>query len=138
MKLSLVKEQEKLDFNIYKAGDLVGRSTASAAVGGSDDGLRPMEMFASSLALCTSIDTVHILNKQRIFLEHFEVNIEAERVKDQVPAIFKEIILEFVITEEEHLAKVAKAVNLSINKYCSVRNMIKDEVKIETKIRLKE
>ena len=138
MKLSLVKEQEKLDFNIYKAGDLVGRSTASLAVGGSDDGLRPMEMFASSLALCTSIDTVHILNKQRIFLEHFEVNIEAERVKDQVPAIFKEIILEFVITEEEHLAKVAKAVNLSINKYCSVRNMIKDEVKIETKIRLKE
>lgn len=137
MKLSLVKDQEKIDFNIYKEGGLVGRSTASLAVGGSDDGLRPMEMFASSLALCTSIDTLHILNKQRIYLDHFEVNIAAERVKNKVPAIFKEIILEFVIGEEEYLVKVAKAVNLSINKYCSVRHMIKDEVKIETKIRLK-
>ncbi|MDX1447189.1 OsmC family protein [Lishizhenia sp.] len=137
MKLSLVKDQEKIDFNIYKEGGLAGRSTASLAVGGSDDGLRPMEMFASSLALCTSIDTLHILNKQRVYLDYFEVNITAERVKNKVPAIFKEIILEFVIGEEEHLVKVAKAVNLSINKYCSVRHMIKDEVKIETKIRLK-
>jgi len=62
-----VISQEKIDFNIYKEGGLVGRSTASLAVGGSDDGLRPMEMFASSLALCTSIDTLHILNKQRIY-----------------------------------------------------------------------
>lgn len=136
MKLSLVKDQEKVDFTIYKDGVNVGRSTASLAVGGSDDGLRPMEMFASSLALCTSIDTLHILNKQRVVLSHFEVNIKTERVKDKVPAIFKEIILEFIIKEEEHLPKVEKAVNLSINKYCSVRNMIIDDVKIETKIRL--
>lgn len=137
MKLSLVKDQEKVDFTIYKDGVNVGRSTASLAVGGSDDGLRPMEMFASSLALCTSIDTLHILNKQRVVLSHFEVNIKTERVKDKVPAIFKEIILEFIIKEEEHLPKVEKAVNLSINKYCSVRNMIIHDVKIETEIRLK-
>ena len=79
MELSFIKEKDKLDFHIVKNGISVGKSTGGLNVGGSDTGMRPMEMFASSLALCASIDAVHILEKQRIQLKHLGIKVLAER-----------------------------------------------------------
>ena len=134
MELSFIKEKDKLDFHIVKNGISVGKSTGGLNVGGSDTGMRPMEMFASSLALCASIDAVHILEKQRIQLKHLGIKVLAERFDDEVPAVFKHIVLEYEIKEEKYISKLTKAVNLSLNRYCSVKAMIKKGVRIESKI----
>ena len=47
---------------------------------------------------------------------------------------FKHIVLEYEIKEEKYISKLTKAVNLSLNKYCSVKAMIKKGVRIESKI----
>jgi putative redox protein len=38
---------------------------ASPAVGGDNDGFRPMELFAIGLAGCTAMDVISILGKKR-------------------------------------------------------------------------
>lgn len=55
---------------------------AEPEVGGADDGLRPMELMAMSLAGCTAMDVVSILRKKRQVITAFEVTVRAERAEE--------------------------------------------------------
>ena len=84
----------------------------------------PMEMVLMAAGSCSSIDIVMILKKSRQDITDVEVKLEGERV-DAVPAVFSKINLHFIVSgnnlSEKH---VARAVNLSMEKYCSVSIML--------------
>jgi putative redox protein len=82
-----------------------------------------MELLAGSLAGCSSIDILNILNKQKIRPHSFDVTINATR-KDEVPAIFERIHLEFFVSEEVPREKLVRAIELSMEKYCSVTKIL--------------
>ena len=63
--------------------------------GGSDAGIRPKELLLLSLAGCTASDVVSILQKKRIKLDDFEINISAEMTEEH-PKVFTKIDLEYV------------------------------------------
>jgi len=109
---------------------------ASPAIGGTDKGLRPMELLAGSLASCASIDVINILRKKRIQLGAYEVHINAGRAEN-VPAAFQHIHLKFVFYNNVNEQKLATIIELAINKYCSVAASLKDEIKISYSIELK-
>ena len=100
-----------------------------ADMGGENAGLRPMETLLSALAGCSSIDVIHILKKQRQELERLEIEVEGERA-DAVPAVFTKIHLRFTAYGKLDLGKVQKAVELSMEKYCSVSRMLAPTVEI--------
>ena len=94
--------------------------------GGQNRGSRPMELVLMGLGGCASYDVVAILAKQRQNVTDCVTHITASRV-DEIPQVFDEIHMKFVVTgaglDEK---KVARAVSLSANKYCSASRMLED------------
>ncbi len=92
--------------------------------GGRDLGVRPMEMLLLGMGGCASFDVVSILKKGRQDITSCEVEIDAERA-DTEPKVFTKIHLHFVIKGNGiKETKVAKAVELSADKYCSASIML--------------
>ncbi len=98
--------------------------------GGSDLGVRPMEMLLLGMGGCASFDVVHILKKSRQQITHCEALLEAERA-DEEPKVFTKIHLHFIVTGTQlDEKKVAKAIDLSADKYCSASIMLGKTAKI--------
>lgn len=98
----------------------------SAEYGGENRGPRPMELILMGLGGCASFDIVTILKKSRQDVIDVICQLQAERA-DTIPAVFTKIHLHFVITGHEVKEKqVAKAVELSAEKYCSASKMLAD------------
>lgn len=93
-------------------------------MGGTGEGIRPMQMVAMGLGGCSSIDVISILEKQRQQLDRYEVQIQADRREDDIPRVFETIHLRFVLEGTLDPAKVRRAIDLSLDKYCSVAAML--------------
>lgn len=97
---------------------------ASPEVGGEDKGSRPMELLLMGLGGCAGIDVTMMLEKGKQDVKGCEMEITSERA-DGVPAVYTKINLHFVVTGIElNEKKVARAVQLSAEKYCSVSKML--------------
>lgn len=102
----------------------------SPDIGGENRGARPMEMVLVGLGGCTSIDVVLMLQKLGQNISDCQVEITAERV-ETIPKVFKTIHVHFkVFGKELNEKKVARAVNLSAEKYCSVSKMLEKSVEM--------
>ncbi len=92
--------------------------------GGRNLGIRPMEALLIGLGACTAFDVVTILRKGRQPLADCEVEIEAERAETD-PTVFTRIHIHFVVTGAGlDRAKVARAIQLSAETYCSASAML--------------
>jgi putative redox protein len=102
----------------------------SPEFGGSNAGSSPKELVLMGLAGCTSSDVINILNKKRVNLSDYEVNIKAE-VSDEHPKVFTSINLEYVFYGKNINEKdVERAIELSQTKYCAVTQMLIKSVNI--------
>ncbi len=116
-------------FTATNAAGATGVIDGSADLGGENAGLRPMETLLSALAGCSAMDVMHIMKKQRQGLERLEVEVDAERA-DAIPAVFTKIHLRFKGYGPIDREKLQKAVELSIEKYCSVSKMLQPAVEV--------
>jgi len=91
----------------------------SPAVGGQGLGARPMELLLSALGGCAGIDVVGILAKQRLPVDDLVVTVEGDRATGE-PSVFTRIHVHFAITGPGDERAVQRAVQLSMEKYCSV------------------
>jgi putative redox protein len=92
--------------------------------GGENRGSRPMELVLMGLGGCASYDVVSILAKSRQRVTHCVTHITASRV-DEIPQVFDKIHMKFVVTGHDlDEKKVARAVSLSADKYCSASRML--------------
>jgi putative redox protein len=104
---------------------------ASPTVGGNNDGFRPMELMAISLAGCTGMDVISILRKKRQEVTGFEVQVHADQAPDH-PHVFTHIMVEYLIKGPGiDPAAVERAIELSANKYCPAQAMLDKAVTIE-------
>lgn len=122
---------------LFKANNTIGNSLL---VGISEDknpiAFRPMELLLVSLASCSSLDIIKILNKQHQLEFKYEVQVESTRRENKIPSIFKEIKLHFIFEGIISEIKLKKAVNLSLEKYCSVSKIIEETATINYTITL--
>lgn len=102
----------------------------SPEIGGEGQGMRPMELLLVSLASCSSMDVVSILKKMRQPVEDVRVEVEGIRATEQVPAVFTQIHLHFILKGELRPEKVEEAIRLSVKKYCSVGRMLEKMAEI--------
>ncbi len=110
----------------------VGESASGHAVvmdgppesGGRNLGIRPMEMLLLGMGGCTAFDVVMILKKARQPVTDCVVEMQAERAATD-PKVFTRIHVHFVVTGSGLSDKqVARAVELSAEKYCSASIML--------------
>ena len=92
--------------------------------GGSGQGAGPMQTVIMALGGCSGIDIVSILQKGRQPIEGFDIDITYERARDQVPALFTTIHVHYLLSGDLDVEKVRRAVDLSLNKYCSVARIL--------------
>lgn len=98
--------------------------------GGRNLGIRPMEMLLLGMGGCTAFDVVMILKKARQAVTDCVVEMEAERAATD-PKVFTRIHVHFVVTGNGLSDKqVARAVELSAEKYCSASIMLSKSVDI--------
>jgi putative redox protein len=97
---------------------------ASPAIGGAGKGARPMELLLMGLGGCSAMDILNILKKARQPLKDLTVTINAEREQGVEPALFKTIHAHYVITGNVAPERAQQAVNLSLEKYCSVARVL--------------
>jgi putative redox protein len=107
---------------------------ADPAFGGVDYGPRPKALMLSALAGCTGMDVVSILSKMKVPFESFSLEVDADQ-SDEHPKVYTRVQIRYIFTGTDlDRSKIDKAVNLSLDKYCGVANMLKHTAKIEYEI----
>jgi putative redox protein len=96
----------------------------SPAVGGDDDGFRPMELFLIGLISCTAMDVISILGKKRQQVTDFRVNGEAEQAPEH-PRVFTSVHIHYIVKGRDIDPKaVERAIELSETRYCPAQAML--------------
>lgn len=109
---------------------------ATAMDGNTEIGPSPMELLLESVGGCSAIDVVLILQKMREPLTHLEVALEGER-NDTEPKYYKTITARFDVWGDGlHTDKVARSVNLSFARYCSVFHSLRKDLQLTAQFRI--
>ena len=84
----------------------------------------PVDVLLCALATCSAIDIVEILAKRRTPVSSLEVSVRGERATT-TPARLVDITLDFTVTGDEiERVHAERAIDLAVNKYCSVRDSL--------------
>src|SRR5580704_12289745 len=113
-------ERTSGDFG-FEARDAYGhvvKLDTSPETGGTNFGVRPMQMLLMGLGGCSGIDIVSILKKQRQTVDGFHMDISGEREDGKDPSLWKKIHIVFRLEGKIDPDKAKKACELSIEKYC--------------------
>ena len=109
---------------------------ASSELGGSDSGPRPKELMLSSIAGCTGMDVVSLLEKMRVEIKDFKILIEADLTEDHPKHYTKMHIIYVFYGKDLPSDKIQKAVELSQERYCGVSFMYKKAFEITYEIKI--
>jgi putative redox protein len=127
----------KGDFG-FEATDSTGhtvRMDSSPESGGWDYGVRPMQMLLMGLGGCAGIDVISILKKQRQEVKDYKMTVSGEREPGKEPSLWQTINIDFHIYGNVDEDKAKRAVDLSLEKYCSVAaTLMGSGTKINTKV----
>jgi putative redox protein len=105
---------------------------------GENAGASPMEVLLLSLAGCSAMDVISILEKKRQDVTGFQIKVDGIR-RDEHPRVYTEITVTYIVTGHNvDPAAVARAVELSTTKYCSVSAMLEQAVPIHSRIEVRE
>ena len=97
----------------------------------------PFDALLAAIATCASVDVVTILEKQRTPVHALDIRVEANRVA-ATPRRLASAVLHFVITAPgTTMEKAARAVELSVTKYCSVRSSLIADAPVTWKVELR-
>jgi len=94
-------------------------------------GLKPSDLLLLAAASCSTYDVVEILAKQREPLENLEVSCTGEQLPVP-PYTFTCIHLHYTARGAVNISKLARAIQLSQEKYCSVLNTLRPTVQISS------
>ena len=99
-------------------------------------GFAPKALMLSSLAGCSGLDIVSLLEKMRAEVAQFHIEVTAE-LTDEHPKFYNKVKVDYHFTDAElQPDKIQKAVNLSVTKYCGVMEMFRKFADVETEIHL--
>jgi len=110
-------------------GGLV-RMDGSTSIGGLDGGFSPMQLLLAGVGGCSAIDIIGILKKQRQDLQNLTIEVEGDRQSKEEYSEFKTIHIHFIFTGDLDESKVERAINLSLDKYCSVSKTLEQASEI--------
>jgi putative redox protein len=106
--------------------------------GGSNAGIRPKELLLVALGGCTGSDVATILQKKKVKLDGFEINVSAE-MQETHPQVYTIIELEYVFYGKNIPKEaVERAIELSLTTYCSVTAMLKKAIEIKHSYKIVE
>lgn len=94
-------------------------------------GPNPMQSLAFAIAGCMAMDVADIVRKGRLELRGLKVHLEAPRASDH-PRRITGVKLHFVVEGDIPEDRVARAIQLSRERYCSVSHSIRQDIPFTT------
>lgn len=99
-------------------------------------GFAPKALMLSSLAGCSGLDVVSLLEKMRAEVAEFYIEVTGELTEEH-PKYYNKVKVDYHFKDTNlQPDKIKKAVNLSIEKYCGVMEMFRRFAAVETDIHL--
>jgi putative redox protein len=109
-----------------------------ASVGGGNTGVRPTELLLIGLGGCSGMDVVSVLKKKKQHITGVEMRVSGTKAKEY-PQKFTDIDIEFVVRGKDVSEEAVKrAVQLSMDKYCSVKATLEGAAKISFSYKILE
>lgn len=136
MQVKLKRQNDAIHFLATNEDGQSINLDGSLDIGGQNLGVRPMENLLMSLGGCSGIDIQLILKKQRQTADSLEITISSERQKNITPSLFEDIHVLFTVTGNLDKTKLLKAVDLSMQKYCSVAKILEQSANIHYAVEL--
>jgi putative redox protein len=103
---------------------------ADSDVGGSNTGSRPMELLLMGIGGCSGMDIISILKKKKQTITGLEAQVSGTMAEDY-PHKYTEISIEYIVRGKAVSEEAVKrAVQLSMDKYCSVKATLEGSAKI--------
>lgn len=132
MKIQLKRLNNDYHFEtVNERGNVIHLDNKSEA---NPQGASPMELLLMGIAGCSGIDIVMILRKQQLEMTNFQMEVEGMRVDGEIPNVFRKIHLKIYIDGDIPANKAKRAVDLSLEKYCSVAKMLEKTAEISTEV----
>lgn len=132
MKIQLKRLNNDYHFEtVNERGNVIHLDNKSEA---NPQGASPMELLLMGIAGCSGIDIVMILRKQQLEMTNFQMEVEGMRVDGEIPNVFRKIHLKIYIDGDIPANKAKRAVDLSLEKYCSVSKMLEKTAEISTEV----
>lgn len=126
MKINLKRLDDAFHFEASNEDGRIVQMDAAEKIGGHNKGVRPMQMVLMALAGCSGIDVINILKKQKQLITDFSVEVEGEQEKlEDAARVFTDINVRFYLKGKIEPAKAKRAVELSMEKYCSVEKTLR-------------
>jgi putative redox protein len=120
MRIELKRLDDAFHFEAISETGNIAQMDAGENIGGHNKGVRPMQMLLMGLGGCSAIDIVLILKKQKQVIDDFTISIDGDREQGKEPALWENIAIHFKFKGKIELEKAERAVQLSMEKYCSV------------------
>jgi len=99
-------------------------------------GLSPKSMMLSSLAGCSGLDVVSVLEKMKVENYKFKMEVEGELTNEH-PKYYHTVTVDYHFYGTDlSESKINKAVNLSVDKYCGVMEMFRKFATVKTNIHI--
>lgn len=132
MKVEIKRVNDAYHLEAKGMTPVVVNMDASEDIGGINAGARPMELLLMGLGGCTSIDVILVLKKQRQPLEDLKIEVtgEREQIEGTEMKPFKKINIHYKFYGKLDVAKVEKAIDLSMEKYCSATAQLRPSAEI--------
>jgi putative redox protein len=98
----------------------------------------PLELLLIAVGACTAVDVVSILEKKRQDVTDYKIEVTGER-RDEHPRSFTKIYVHHIVYGRNVSEQaVARAIQLSDEKYCSVAATIRPTAEIATSFEIIE
>jgi len=108
---------------------------ADTSVGGHNTGPMPKPLLLVSLAGCTGMDVISILQKMREPVSYFNVRVQGDLTEEHPKTYTSiKIIYEFKASDGLKDENVSKAINLSQERYCGVSALLKKALPVEFEV----
>ena len=124
---------------LFESDNPSGKSVLMDTVVDGDNerfGLSPKAMMLSSLAGCSGVDIVEILEKMKVIDYKFSIEVEAQLTSDH-PRYYDKVQVDYHFHGQKlNPKKINKAVTLSVEKYCGVMEMFRQFSTVTTKIHI--
>ena len=132
MKISINRLNDAVHMEAKNEDGITLQMDGTGGIGGINGGFRPMQMLLAAAGGCSAIDVVGILKKQRQNPDQLTIEVTGERVSVGSYSEFKSIHIHFILTGDLDENKVARAIDLSLTKYCSVSKTLEKTAKISS------
>ena len=138
VKVNLKRVNDAYHFEASNEDAVKAHIDASPDVGGENKGMRPMQMLLAALGGCAGIDIVGILKKQRQEIDSFTIEVTGDRGDSGTYNLYRKINLHFKLKGKIDKGKALRAVQLSLEKYCSVAKTLEPTAKLTYEVSVKE